>query len=230
MRPTTRNLPVPLEPALGIRRASALLTRADVRPSWPPLDRRLPGGGIEVGTILELLADEGHGGFAVALRAAAGLLAHTPRRAAIVVDACGEVYAPALAQVGLDLTRVVVLRPGPQEVLACLDEALRSPAVMAVVARVSNIAGAASHRLRQAAHVGGGVGLLVRPRSEAGAVSGATLRLVVHPGRGGGELLLTPLRVRASEYVEPWSVATPLRPPAWSSAAAGTTFEERRAS
>lgn len=182
-----------------------------------------------MGTILELLADEGHGGFALALRAAAGLQAHAPRRAAIVVDPGGEVYPPALAQVGLDLARLVVLRPGPHDALACIDEALRSPAVVAVVARVSNLAGAASHRLRQAAHVGGGVGLLVRPRAEANAVSGAAIRIVVQPGRGGGDLVLSPLRVRASECVEPWSVAAPLRPAAWSSEVDGS-LPERQAS
>lgn len=234
MRPTPRNHPAPFEPTLGLRRASALLARTDVRPSWPPLDQRLPGGGLEAGTILELLADEGHGGFAVALRAAAGLQAHAPRRAALIIDTRGELYPPALAQVGLDLARVVVLRPAPHDALACLDEALRSPAVVAVVARVSHLTGAASHRLRQAAHVGGGVGLLVRPRAEASAVSGAAVRLVVQPGPGGGDLVLFPLRVRASESVEPWSVAAPLRPTAWSStmppAATDGPRPERRAS
>ncbi len=182
-----------------------------------------------MGTLLELLADEGHGGFAVALRVAAGLQAHAPRRAAIIIDTAGEVYPPALAQVGLDLARLVVLRPGPRDALACLDEALRSPAVVAVVARVSNLAGAASHRLRQAAHVGGGVGLLVRPRAEAGAVSGAAVRIVVQPGRGG-DLVLSPLRVRASESVEPFRVAAPLRPAAWSSEVTDEPLPERRAS
>lgn len=161
-------------------RGSALLRPVEVRPAWTPFDRRLPHGGLEAGTIVDLLAEEGAGGLALALRLAAGLLARAPRRAAILVDLQGELYPPALAQAGLDLARVVLLRPrSAAEAAACLDKALRSPAVAAAVARVAGLSGAACHRLRLAARAGGGVGLLVRPPAEAGQVSGAALRLEV---------------------------------------------------
>src|SRR5687767_14809151 len=105
-------------PPPGLRRASALeRERAGARlRALPALDERLPGGGLEPGALVEVLADRGQGGLRLALRLAAGLQAGgtRARRTAVVIDPldpAGGLYPPALAQAGLDLARLVVVRP-----------------------------------------------------------------------------------------------------------------------
>lgn len=190
--------------APALKRASALVhEQARGRlAALPALDRHLPGGGLEPGTLVEVLAERGQGGLRLALRLAAGLQDAARRRALVVVDVRDEqgevVYGPALAQVGLDLGRLVVLRPRAADLLACLDEVLRSTAVGVVVAATrAPLPSTASHRLRLAAREGGGVGLLLRPPAARTEVSGAALRLLVREGGAPGRpLLVEPVRAR----------------------------------
>lgn len=184
-----------------LRRGSSLESGAARLRALPALDRHLPGGGLEPGTVVEVLADRGQGALRLALRLAAGLQAGCGRRAVVVVDPLDgreSIYPPALAQAGLDLARVVVLRPRPADLLPCLDEVLRSPAVGVVVASTrAPLPAAASHRLRHAAREGGGVGLLVRPSAARSEVSGAALRLLVREGGAPGRpLVVEPVRAR----------------------------------
>ncbi len=190
--PVARRALVDLPPWL--RRASALARPRAGGLALPGLEAALPGG-VEPGTLVDLHADPGAGALALALRAAARCQA--PGRAVVVLDPAADVYAPALAQVGLAPARTLVLRPDARDALDALDEALRAPVVAATVARVAGLSTAASHRLRLAARLGGGLGLLVRPRSEVGAISGAPVRvLVLGGGREGGGPRVVALRVR----------------------------------
>jgi len=181
----------------GVFRASALVH-----------ERGHGSGGLAVGSLVDLHADDGAGAFLVALRLAARQQASG--RTIVVVDAMGDFYPPAAAKAGLDLGRLLVLRS--RDVLACLDESLRSKAVGAVVARVRRLDGAQSHRLRVAAEAGGGLGLLVRPLDERTAVSAAAVRLVVRatpPAERFGErgFELEPLRVRGDVALATWRLA-----------------------
>lgn len=190
--------------------AARTLRRADqvereVVRTLPAVDGCLPRGGLERGSLVDLHAEPGAGAFGLALRMAAALQRATSDGHAVVVivDPAGEVYPPALAQAGLDLPRVLLAIPPPAEVTGCLDEALRSPAVVAAVSRLEGLDGPVSHRLRHAVRAGGGVGLLVRPPDEVGQVSGAAVRLRV---RGSVDALqVEPLRLRGGAR-RPWTV------------------------
>ncbi|MBI3726610.1 hypothetical protein HY251_22015 [bacterium] len=186
-------------------RARALLEEHAVRaivPAIPELEGLLPGGGFPAGSLVDLHADEGAGALALAL-AIAGRQERS--RTVVVVDGAGDFYPPAAAREGIDLGRLVLVRPG-KHVLACLDEALRTKSVAAVVAQVRRLAPSSGHRLRVAAEAGGGLGLLVRPEEERTAVSAAAVRLQVEPDREGC-LVLTPLRVRG--ILDPGALVPP---------------------
>lgn len=196
-----------------LRRGSALeRERCACLPGLPGLDRHLPGGGVEAGSLVEALGEQAAGALRLALRLAAGLQARSRDRTVVIVDPLDPaglaLYPPALAQAGLDLARLVLLRPPSADALPCLDEVLRSSAVSVAVARAPLLPAAASHRLRQAALQGGGVGLLVRPASARGEVSGAGLRLLVREGGAPGRpFLIEPLRARGVSIPAPaWSV------------------------
>ncbi len=202
-----------------LRRGSALeREQGPVVPCLPALDERLPGGGVEAGSLVEVLGEQAVGALRLALRLAAGLQARGRDRTAVIVDPLDpgglSLYPPALAQAGLDLTRLVLLRPRGPDALPCLDEVLRSSAVSVAVARVPLLPATASHRLRQAALQGGGVGLLVRPAAARGEVSGAGLRLLVREGGAPGRpLAVEPLRARGVAVpaptwrLDPWRAA-----------------------
>ena len=205
----------------GTRRASSLARERRVVPGLPELDRVLPLGGLVAGSLVDLHADEGSGALWLALRVAGhqqrsfGLRS---RRSVVLVDATGDFYPPAAQRAGVDLERLVVLRSKATSsskvrtswVVACVDEALRSRAVAAVVAPVRKLDGPESHRLRIAAEKGGGLGLLVRPQSERSAVSAAAVRLVVRSTNGEEEeraLEVEPLRVRGGIALGTWRVS-----------------------
>lgn len=199
--------------AQALRRGSALeRKRVSCIASFHALDRHLPGGGVEAGSLVEVLGEPGSGALRLGLRLAAGLQARARLRTAVLVDPLdpdgGGLYPPALVQAGLDLSRLVLLRPRPEDLLACLDEVLRSSAVSVAVARLPVLASSSSHRLRHAVTQGGGVGVLVRPASARAEVSGAPLRLLVREGGAPGRpLVLEPLRARGlSLPADPWSV------------------------
>ena len=149
----------------------------------PALDRFLPGGGLRRGTLVEYLAASGNCGAGTlalnAARAACG-----PARALVVVETLGQpasepgdtmvlpsprFYPPAAAAWGLDLSRLLVLRPASQaDALWALDQALRCPGVGAVWARWNTFDPRDFRRLQLAAESGGTLGLLIRPARERG--------------------------------------------------------------
>jgi hypothetical protein len=208
IRPGARSSPeearhrVRTEAVHSLRRGS--LVGGEVVRTIPAVDRALPRGGLERGSLVDLHAAPGAGAFALALRLAAALQQSAgPQGVVVVVDPTGEVYPPALVQAGLDLPRVLLAIPPPADVAGCLDEALRSRTVAAALARVEGLDGRTSHRLRHAVRCGGGVGLLVRPPGEVGRISGAAVRLLV---RGTVDALeVEPIRLRGGATA-PWRV------------------------
>ncbi len=168
-------------------------------PGVAELEGLLPQGGLPAGSLVDLHADEGAGALALALAIAAR---QEKLRSIVVVDSAGDFYPPAAAHAGIDLERLIILKPPEKLALACLDEALRTKAVAATIARIRGLAPSRSHRLRVAAETGGGLGLIVRPKEERSHVSAAAVRILVEkdPGRG---LVLTPLRVRGGMALGP---------------------------
>jgi protein ImuA len=151
----------------------------------PEIDAVLPGGGFPRGALSELTGGLASGKTAVALSLLAAL---GPEDLFAWVDPRGELYPPAAAALGVDLSRLLVVRPGarPPEsapidrdaALAALwaAEALLASGAFAAVAidvpaaRLARGADAAARRLQSAAEKGGAIGLWL-------ATPGAGLRV-----------------------------------------------------
>ncbi len=139
----------------------------------PEIDNRLTGKGLAVGTIHEVC-----GGSIGALHGAAAahfcaMMAAKTRGKIFWCMTRFDIYAPALAQAGLDLDRVVFCKAGSQvELLATAEEALRHRGVGAVVAEVSRLGLTESRRLKLAAEASGALGLCLRRFERAGDVAG----------------------------------------------------------
>ena len=96
-------------------------------------------------------------------------------------------YAPALEAAGVDLGKVLLIRPGShREALWGLQQALRTGACSAVLGWLpeASLGFSELRRLALAARQGGTWGVLFRPRRAADAASGAELRLRLSPGLG----------------------------------------------
>lgn len=138
------------------------------------IDRLLPGGGFSQGALTELAGGPASGKTAVALALFAAL---GPGALAAYVDGHGELYPPAAAALGVDLARLLVIRPaaageGRQEpalaVLWAAEALLGSGAFAAVAVDALPLRGlrgadAVARRLQAAAEKGGTIGLWLAP-------------------------------------------------------------------
>jgi protein ImuA len=136
----------------------------------PEIDAVLPGGGFPRGALTELAGGPASGKCAIALALFAAL---GPEELFAWVDARGELYPPAAAALGVDLRRLLVVRPAavaaPCEAAARAalwsaeallgSGAFAAVAVDAPAARLARGADAIAHRLQAAAEKGGAVGL-----------------------------------------------------------------------
>jgi protein ImuA len=136
----------------------------------PEIDGVLPGGGFPRGALTELAGGPASGKCAIALALFAAL---GPEELFAWVDARGELYPPAAAALGVDLRRLLVVRPaaaaapGEASARAALwsaeallgSGAFAAVAVEAPAARLARGADAIAHRLQAAAEKGGAVGL-----------------------------------------------------------------------
>lgn len=169
------------------------------------VDRLLPGRGLRRGTLVEwLAADPASDGTGYGHRAASGVrsneggagsgagattLALIAGREACrgggllaVLDYERTFYPPAAAALGIDLARLVVVRPRHRSDEAwTLDQMLRSRALGAVLAWPGNWQETVYRRLQLAAEAGAALGLLVRPAAVAGEPCWAELRWRIEP-------------------------------------------------
>ncbi len=165
------------------------------------VDAVLPGGGFPRGALSELSGGPASGKTAVALALFAAL---GPGTLVAYVDGRGELYPPAAAARGVDLARLLVVRPAafgsdargegrrgpPPEIRAGLwaAEALLASGAFAGVAidvpvpRSLRGADAVARRLRAAAERGGAVGLWLAPGK--GLRIPAALRVELASGGG----------------------------------------------
>jgi hypothetical protein len=163
-----------------------------VSSGWGDLDCLLPGGGFHRGTLVEWLAPgDGCGEASLALVAARE--ACRQGGALVVLDRAGEFYPPAAIRLGIEPQGLVVVRAANEADHAwALDQALRCPAVAAVVAWPERLAAKTFRRLQLAAEQGGSLGLLIRPPRVRHEPSWADVRLWIEPlsplsfGRGAG--------------------------------------------
>lgn len=107
------------------------------------LDRLLPASGLRSGTVTELRAREvGCGATALALRACRAAQAEQRDRWCAFVDPSQTLFAPAVQRLGVDLERLLVVRPRRSEiesVAACIVDS-RIAAVLVLDLRSSRAA------------------------------------------------------------------------------------------
>lgn len=159
-------------PALGLSDLRAWIerieqvgrVRAGVLPfGVPRLDAALPQGGLATGALHEV-AGGGDGAIdgAVAALFAAGIAARLPGQILWCLTQA-DLFAPGLAQAGLDPDRVLYVEAGDEKtVLACFEEGLRHGGVGCVVAEVARLSMTASRRLQLAAEGSGVTAITVR--------------------------------------------------------------------
>ncbi len=147
------------------------------------LDAALPGGGLTLGTMTEILYDgDGTGATSLAIcfaRQAAGDRGHV-----ILIDppgADGHLYPPALVQAGLRLDRTVIVRPASlRDAAWACDQSLRCGGVAAVILHQNArkpFDARTSRRFQLAAEQGGSLGLILHKALQRAGPTFAAVRL-----------------------------------------------------
>lgn len=129
----------------------------------PSIDSALPGGGLAYGAVHEIA---GGGADAVVGACSAMFIAGIAARTKGSVVWCltrADIYAPALAQVGLHPDRVIYVESADEAgVMASVEEALRYGGLGAVVGEIVRLSMTDSRRFQLAAEQSGTIGLLMR--------------------------------------------------------------------
>jgi protein ImuA len=142
----------------------------------PGIDRALPGGGLARGCLHELCGAPDQG---AALGFAAVLLGRLMADGGHVVwiGPRDELFAPGLAELGVAPERLIVVRARARDArLWALEEALRSPGLVAALAEVDQLTLTHSRRLQLAAEAKEVTALLLRPPGAGATPSAATTR------------------------------------------------------
>jgi protein ImuA len=130
----------------------------------PAIDRALPGGGLALGALHEILGagvDEEDG--AAAAGFAAGIAGRVGDGIVLWCLKQRDLYGPGLAAHGLDPARIVMVRTArDDDILWVLEEGLRAPSVAAVVGEVGRLPMIAGRRLQLAAEHSGVTALVLR--------------------------------------------------------------------
>jgi hypothetical protein len=167
---------------------------APTRPVWSTgcsaLDARLPGGGWPTASLIEVLLDDTGLGevqlFLPALVECQRRIGHGGSDDApwlVWIAPPHEPYAPALAQQGIDLTRLLVVRPASaMEALWAAEQALGSGVCAAVLLWLKGTDDRWLRRLKLAAEAGGALGVLFRPERHRFESSPASLRVLMTQG------------------------------------------------
>lgn len=172
--------------------------RRSIRTGLTPLDEVLPQVGLPCGAITEILADDlGVGSMTLAMRIAGRCIQSTKGhddpngpfescRSIVLLDGLGEFYPPAAVQHGIPLERLIVVRVHhTRDAFWAADQALRCPAVGAVIAPFRKLDECGSRCLQLAAESSGSVGLILMPAHQR-TKSFAAVRLLVE-GAGVNE-------------------------------------------
>ncbi|HIG43598.1 MAG: translesion DNA synthesis-associated protein ImuA [bacterium] len=142
------------------------------------LDQYLPGSGWPEAGLTELLHDStGIGEFRL-IAPALARLTQQQSRWILWVSPPYIPYAPALANAGIDLTRVLIVNPATNpDTLWVLEKALASRSCSAVIAWPGNLKEKQLRRLQVASKEGHCLGFLYRPNSAGRNASPAELRI-----------------------------------------------------
>jgi hypothetical protein len=159
----------------------------------PPLDQML-GAPLRYGMLIEWLSGLAYSG-AATLSLLCAREACRLGGVLVVIDRLQTFYPPAAAAWGIDLDRLLIVRPrGPRDALWAALQSLRSPAVAAVWAPLEKLDSREFRQLQLAAQAGRTLGLLLRPAHIRGQPSWADVRLLLKGGRrkaeGGGRRIV----------------------------------------
>jgi hypothetical protein len=164
---------------------------APARPVWSTgkssLDARLPGGGWPTASLIEVLLDDTGLGevqlFLPALVACQRAQDGNETPWIVWIAPPHEPYAPALAQQGLILGRLLVVRPTTAtEALWAAEQALSSGVCAAVLLWLKGTDDRWLRRLKLAAEAGGSLCVLFRPERHRFESSPANLRIIMSRG------------------------------------------------
>lgn len=167
--------------------------RAGLASGYPELDRHLPGGGWPRESLTEVLTEHyGIGELRLLMPALARLSTETspqdftePGWIAWVAPPF-QPYPPALQQCGIDLSRMLIVRPrDDSELLWSAEQALSSGTCAAVLLWPSILDDQASRRLQLAAEKGRSWAIAFRPLAARRQPSAAALRIELHPDTQG---------------------------------------------
>jgi cell division inhibitor SulA/protein ImuA len=180
-----------------LKDASSGLRASAPRPVWSTgrsaLDARLPGGGWPTASLVEVLLETtGLGEIQLFLPA----LVECQHRSGEIpwlvwIAPPHEPYAPALAQQGLELRRLLVVRPASAtEALWAAEQALNSGVCAVVLLWLQGTDDRWLRRLKLAAEAGGALGVLFRPERHRFESSPASVRLLMRRGEHETDLEL----------------------------------------
>ena len=185
-----------------------------VSSGFPQLDAALPGGGWPAGALTEILpAHEGIGELRLLGPALAGISQRGLRLAWIAPPHLP--YAPALAAVGIDTAKLVIVRTAShRETLWAAEQALAANACGAVLAwlpvRPEEAKYTELRRLQIAAEGGRAPAFLFGLPEAASESSPAALRIAL--GTSGGGLAVSVFKRRGTPLARP--ILLPAMPPA----------------
>ncbi len=181
---------------------------------YPALDAVLPDGGWPRDALLEVLTGHvGVGELRLLMPALATLMAE--REGYLVwVGAPYQPYAPALAQWGIDVSRVLVITADtPRDVLWATHEALVSGSAVAVLGWLQSLDIRTSRRLKLAAAKGHSLAVLFRSPAARREASAATIRLALAAGSTGTAIDLFKVSGGRPCRLPVYEQATPFWPP-----------------
>src|SRR5205823_5928173 len=128
------------------------------------IDRALPGGGLALGAVHEILGidgDEEDG--AAACGFIAGLLARIRMGPVLWCLKRPDLYGPGLLAHGLDPARLAIVTvPRDEDILWAIEEGLRAPGLVAVIGEIGRLPMVAGRRLQLAAERSGVTAFLLR--------------------------------------------------------------------
>ncbi len=160
------------------------------------LDRHLPGGGWPQHALTEILVEHyGVGELRLLMPALARLCAEgdsadlAESRWIAWIAPPLQPYPPALQQWGIDLSRMLIVRPkSDSDMLWCAEQALSSGTCAAVMLWPAVLDDQASRRLQLAAEKGGSWAIAFRPLAARSEASAAALRIELQSGQTGMRL------------------------------------------
>lgn len=188
-------------PALWRGNELSRVAAPSVPSGFAALDAELPGGGWPVAALTEILPrHEGIG----ELRILGSALATVSARGETLVWIAPPYrpYAPALAALGIDLKRIIIVTTrSPRETLWATEQALRSHACGAVLAWPAAVKYPELRRLQLAAENNPVLAVLFRPPAAARETTCAALRLELDTWHG--ELAVRILKRRGAALTAP---------------------------